>query len=150
MKIFEKSTLIKCSVEELFDFHLDTNNLKQITPPNIKVKLLTENFSPKEGAILKVRSTKNFIPLNWVVKIDKLQRPNKLVDVALKSPFKYWEHQHLFIQHEKFTELKDIVKYELPFGLVGEFVEPFIYNDLTNMFDYRHKVTKQILETRSE
>ena len=146
MKIFEKSTLIKCTQEELFDFHLDANNLKQITPSDIKIKLLTPNFVPKENAIMKVRSTKNFIPFTWEVKIDKIQRPNKLVDIALKSPFKYWEHQHLFIKHENYTELRDVIKYELPFGFIGSFLDPFIYNDLTKMFDFRHKVTKQILE----
>ncbi|MGM0518752.1 MAG: SRPBCC family protein [Campylobacterota bacterium] len=146
MKLFEKSTLIKCSAEELFDFHLDSNNLKQITPSDIKIKLLTPDFVPKQDAIMKVRSIKNFIPFTWEVKIDKIQRPNKLVDIALKSPFKYWEHQHLFIKHENYTELRDVVKYELPFGFIGGFLDPFIYNDLTKMFDFRHKVTKEILE----
>lgn len=102
MKTFEKTTLIKCDVNELFEFHLDTNNLTKITPKNIKVKLLTPNFEAKEGEVLKIKSTKNFIPLNWTVKIDKLEKPNILIDVALKSPFKYWEHQHIFIQHERF------------------------------------------------
>lgn len=146
MKEFEKSTLIKCSVEELFDFHIDTNNLKAITPPNIKVELLTPNFKAQEGEVLKIKSIKNFIPINWTVKIQKLQRPNILVDVALKSPFKYWEHQHIFIQHKNFTELKDIVSYEMPFGIIGDFFEPFVYNDLSKMFEYRHEITKKLLE----
>lgn len=28
METFEKTTLIDCSAKELFDFHLDTNNIK--------------------------------------------------------------------------------------------------------------------------
>ena len=88
MKTFEKSTLIKCSIDELFDFHLDTNNLTKITPNNIKVKLLTPDFKAKEGEVLKIRSIKNFIPMNWTVKIQKLEKPNILVDVAISSPFK--------------------------------------------------------------
>lgn len=148
MKRFEKSTLIKCSAEELFDFHTNTNNLTKITPPDIKVKLLTPDFKAKEGEILKLKSIKNYIPINWTVKISKSQRPNKIVDTALKSPFKYWEHQHIFIQHEKFTELKDVVNYEMPFGIIGEFLEPFVYSDLLKMFEFRHEITKKILENK--
>lgn len=148
MKRFEKSTLIKCSVEELFDFHTDTNNLTKITPPDIEVKLLTPDFKAKEGEILKLKSIKNYIPINWTVKISKSQRPNKIVDTALKSPFKYWEHEHIFIKHENFTELKDVVTYEMPFGIIGEFLEPFVYSDLLKMFEFRHEVTKKILEKK--
>ena len=67
MNTFEKSTLIKCSIDELFDFHLDANNLTKITPNNIKVKLLTPDFEAKEGEVLKLKSIKNFIPMNWTV-----------------------------------------------------------------------------------
>lgn len=150
MKKFEKSTLIKCSAEELFDFHTNTTNLTKITPPNIKVKLLTPDFKAQEGEILKLKSIKNFVPINWTVKISKHERPKKIVDIALKSPFKYWEHQHIFIQHEKFTELKDVVIYEMPFGIIGEILEPFVYSDLLNMFEYRHTQTKKILEKKED
>lgn len=148
METFEKSTLIKCSADELFDFHLDTNNLTKITPPNIDVELLTPDIIPQEGKVLKIKSTKHYIPLNWEVKIDKLEKPHLLVDVALKSPFKYWEHQHIFIQHRNFTELKDVVKFELPFGMLGKALQFLVYNDLMKMFDYRHKITKDILENK--
>lgn len=148
MKTFEKSTLIKCGIDELFDFHLDTTNLTKITPNNIKVKLLNPNFKAKEGEILKIRSIKNFIPMNWTVKIQKLEKPNILVDIAISSPFKYWEHQHVFIKHANFTELKDIVKYEMPFGYFGNLFSALVDNDLENMFDFRHNITKKILENK--
>lgn len=150
MKTFQKSTLIKCDVNDLFDFHLDVNNIKIITPKNIKVKLLTPDFKPKEGQVLKLKSIKNFIPINWVVRIDKLERPNRLIDIAVKSPFVYWEHQHLFIKHDTYCELKDVVHYELPFGFIGKLFESFIYNDLSQMFDYRHEITKNILENKGQ
>lgn len=150
MIVFEKSTLIKCSQEELFDFHLDVNNLTKITPPDIDVELLTPSFTPKEGETMKIKSTKHFIPLNWTVQITKLERPSTLIDLAIKSPFKYWQHQHLFINHKNFTELKDIVTYELPFGLMGAVLKPFIYKDLLKMFSYRHEITKEILEKKGQ
>ena len=87
MKRYEKKSRIKCDIDKLFDFHLDLNNLKTITPKDTKVTLLNEMFVPKEGDVLRLHTVKNFIPIVWEVKIDELVYPTLLVDVALKSPF---------------------------------------------------------------
>jgi ligand-binding SRPBCC domain-containing protein len=147
VNIYEKTSFIDCKVEDLFDFHLDTNNLKTISPKNIKVTLLNEGFVPKEGAVLKLRTVKNFIPIIWEVKIETLHSPNLLVDVAMKSPFKSWKHSHIFTQiDENRCELKDVVEYSLPFGFVGSLFNLFVKNELQSMFEFRHAISKKILE----
>nr|WP_321268171.1 SRPBCC family protein [uncultured Sulfurimonas sp.] len=147
MGIYEKKSLIECKVEDLFNFHLDTNNLKVISPKGVKVTLLNEGFIPKEGAVLRLKTVKNFIPMIWEVKIDRLDAPNLLVDIAMKSPFKKWKHSHIFTQiDENLCELKDVVEYTLPFGFLGSFFDFFIQYELKSMFEFRHKVTKKLLE----
>ncbi len=146
MKTFEKTSLLKCNIEELFDFHLNVKNLKVITPLDTSVELLNKDFTPHEGGILKIKTIKHFIPTTWEVKIEKLQKPNLLVDIALKSPFKYWEHSHIFTKKGTLCELKDVVKYELPFGKFGELFDFFIQKELKDMFEFRHKITKGLLE----
>ena len=147
MNTIIKSTLINCNLDDLFDFHLDSNNITKITPSNTKVELLNEDTKTYEGKIVKIKTTKLFISTYWEVEIQKLQKPDILVDVALKSPFKYWKHQHIFSQKDNnICELKDVIEYELPFGLLGKLVEPLIGKDIENMFDYRHIKTKEILE----
>lgn len=149
MQTFIKSSYINCDTKSLFDFHLDTNNLTKITPTNIKVELLTKDFKPVVSQVLKIKSTKYFIPMMWEVKIEKIEEPNLLVDIALKSPFKFWEHKHIFINHGNFSELKDVITFKMPFGILGDLLSFFVKKDLQNMFDYRHKVTKNILENRN-
>lgn len=146
MKKYEKTTLINCSEKELFDFHLDVNNLKAITPNNIKITFLEENFIAKENAVLKLKTIKNFIPIVWEVQIIKLQSPKILVDLALKSPFKYWKHTHSFTRKGNMCELKDIVEYELPFGKLGNLFNSFVTKELNSMFVFRQMVTKKLLE----
>lgn len=149
MSIYEKKSLIKCKVDELFTFHLDTANLQAISPENIKVTLLNQDFIPKQGAVLKLRTVKNFLPIIWEVKIDTLKAPNLLVDIAMKSPFKTWKHSHIFtIVDEETSELKDVVEYKLPFGVLNFLFEQFVKNELMSMFTYRHQVTKQLLEDK--
>ena len=132
MRIYEKTSLIECSLKKLYDFHLDMKNLKAISPKGIKVTLLNEGFVPKEGAILRLKTVKNFLPIIWEVKIDKMDAPNLLVDVAMKSPFKSWRHSHIFTQvDENICELKDVVEYTLPFGFLGS-----LFNFFIQIFQY--------------
>ncbi len=146
MQTFIKSSYINCDVKSLFDFHIDTNNLQKITPNDTKVELLTKDFKPIVSQILKIKATKYFIPMNWEVKIEKIDEPNLLVDLALKSPFAFWEHKHIFIKHGNMSELKDVVTFKMPFGFIGKLLEVFVIKDLQKMFDFRHKITKEILE----
>jgi len=146
MNKYEKVTLIRCEIEDLFNFHLDVNNLKNITPPDTKVTLLNENFIPKEKGILKLKTVKNFIPTYWEVRIDKLESPNLLVDVAIKSPFSYWVHSHVFTKKGNMCELKDIVEYKLPLGKFGQLFNFFIKKELDSMFAFRHEITKKMLD----
>ncbi|MDY3200680.1 MAG: hypothetical protein RBQ84_06985 [Arcobacter sp.] len=148
MQTFIKSSYINCDIKSLFDFHIDTNNIKKITPTDTKVELLTKDFKPQISKILKIKSTKYFIPMFWEVKIEKIDEPSLLVDVALKSPFAFWEHKHIFIKHGNISELKDVITFNMPFGIFGKLFEWFVRNDLQKMFDYRHKITKEILENR--
>lgn len=151
MKIYEKTSLIACDIEALFDFHIDFNNLKAITPKDTKVTLIGEIFTPKKGDILRLKTVKNFIPTTWEVEIREVQKPNLLLDVGLKSPFKHWVHSHIFTQRENgMCELKDIVEYELPFGIIGEAFDFFVRKEFAEMFSYRHEVTKNILENQDE
>ena len=150
MQTFIKSSYINCDIKSLFDFHLDTNNLSNITPPDTKVELLTKDFKPIIGQILKIKSTKYFIPMIWEVRIEKIDEPNLLVDMALKSPFAFWEHKHIFIKHGNICELKDVITFKMPFGFFGKLLMGFVKKDLQKMFDFRHKITKEILEKKEE
>lgn len=149
MSLYEKTSLIECSLEELYNFHLKMDNLQAISPKGIKVTLLNEGFVPKEGAILRLKTIKNFIPIIWEVKIEKMDAPNLLVDIAMQSPFKSWRHSHVFTQiDENFCELKDVVEYTLPLGFIGSLFDFFVEFELRSMFDFRHLITKQILEDK--
>jgi ligand-binding SRPBCC domain-containing protein len=149
MKVYETISLIHCDIQDLFDFHLDVKNLQAISPKNIKVTLLNENFIPKEGEVLRLKTVKNFIPIMWEVQIAKLQPPNLLVDKALKSPFSFWEHSHSFTQEQNgMCELRDVVRYKAPFGFVGVLFDFIIRYELDAMFKFRHQVTKEILEKK--
>ena len=150
MKKYEKKSLIACSLDKLFSFHLDSNNIKRITPKDTKVELLNKDFKAKEGEILQIKTTKFFIPTLWSVEISLIKEPTMLVDTAIKSPFAFWRHSHVFTQKGNVCELKDVIEFELPFGVFGNIFSGFVENQLENMFEYRHKQTKYILEKKDK
>ena len=145
-KIITQTSLIQCTQEQLFDFHTDSANIKAITPPNTKVELLNEDTSTYEGKVVRLKTTRLTIPTYWDVEIQKLERPHILIDLALRSPLKYWRHQHIFTQKDEGCELCDIIEYELPFGILGRLIAPLFERDVKQMFAYRHQRTKEILE----
>jgi hypothetical protein len=148
MKVYEKSSFIACSIEDLYAFHLDVANLVRITPPNMKVTLLNkESFTPKEGANLFIRSQQGLFVSFWEVKIKKMHAPDIIVDKALKSPFKHFEHFHMFNDlGDGMCELRDRVEYKLPLGWLGNLFDFIVRAQFDGMFTYRHEATKAILE----
>lgn len=147
MQIIEQTTLINCTPNDLFDFHLDTNNIKLITPKHTKIELIDYEDNTYEGKIIKLKTSRAFIPISWIVKIEKLQYPNLIVDVAIKSPFAFWEHSHIFTPKGNMCELKDLIKFKLPFGILGKIITPLIKKDIKNMFEYRHLQTKNYFDS---
>lgn len=148
MQTFIKTSYINCEVTDLFDFHMQPSNILKITPKDTKVEMISNSSHPKLNEIVKIKTTKYFISMMWEVKITQIEKPNLLVDLALKSPFAFWEHKHIFIKHKDRSELRDVITYKLPFGFIGKLFGFFIKKDIQKMFDYRHKITKEILENR--
>ncbi|CAA6821071.1 MAG: Unknown protein [uncultured Sulfurovum sp.] len=144
---FSFSSIINTSPEKLFEFHCDTNNLPKITPPWIKVKILELTFPLEEKSQIKLKITQYFVSQIWLMQIDKMEAPNTICDVALKSPFKSFYHERNFTAiDEEHTELKDTITLELPLYPLSLVAVPFVKRDMEKMFAYRHEETKKLLE----
>jgi len=149
LRRYEKSSLLRCSAEKLFKFHLESKNLQKITPKEIKVELLEDSTDIYEGKILHLNITRSFFMQKWEVKIERLDEPKMIVDNALRSPFGYFVHTHLFTPLDaKHCELRDRIHYKLPFGFIGDLFGALVHRELEKMFSYRHKKTRELLEEK--
>ncbi|CAA6805197.1 MAG: Unknown protein [uncultured Sulfurovum sp.] len=144
---FNFSSLIKTTAEELFDFHSDTTNLPQITPPWIGVTIVDLVLPLKEKSEVCLDIKQFGFTTRWLMQIDELKVPNRVCDKALKSPFKSFYHEHIFTPiNEDETKLEDIINFELPLYPFSLMAVPFVKRDMRKMFAYRHAKTKEILE----
>ena len=150
MSIIEKSVTIAAPIEAVFDFHTDTNNLRLISPPWIAANVVRQEGEGK-GKIIELRIIQfGVFPSRWHVSIDEFERPFRITDLMLSGPMKYFRHtRHLTQPCASLTELVDHVEYVLPFGAIGRIADKLsVHQMMDQMFEYRHKKTKEILEKR--
>ena len=94
---------------------------------------------------LEVRAF-GLLPQRWEVEIAELVAPQKMVDVALRSPYAMWRHTHSFRAVPGGTEMTDRVEYELPFGTAGRLLDPWMHRPfLAALFRFRHRRTRELL-----
>jgi ligand-binding SRPBCC domain-containing protein len=143
--VFE--SVVPCTVEELWAFHDSLEALKLLTPPTKQVEIIGDTTELRNGAVHKIRAKQFGVWLEWHAKISQVEPPSQFVDTAIRSPFKFWEHRHEFLPHAHGTLLKDTVRYEMPFGILGRLVDSMaVRRDLERMFEHRHRVTVKHFE----
>lgn len=82
--------------------------------------------------------------------ISEMIFPTYFVDEQLKGHFKYFKHQHFFVQKENFVEVTDILEYETPFGIFGKLFDKLLLKKhLTNFIVHRNAVLKNLAENQT-
>lgn len=145
---YERIVLIDCPLEEAFKFHSDTNNLKKITPEFIKVKILKIDLPLRLYSEIMLQIIQfGFIKTKWNIQLTDFQPFNLITDTQTKGPFKIWKHSHCFEDRGGKTLMTDKISYVLPFGIIGRIADKlFIAKMIDKQFEFRHKITKSILE----
>ena len=129
-------------------FFSSAKNLARITPPELDFRILTD-LDEKDiyrGMLIDYTLKPLFgIRLHWQTEIWKLKKPRMFIDRQLKGPYKIWEHTHEFLEKEKGIIMKDAVKYQLPFGIIGKMAHSLIVRKkIERIFNYRKDVLNKI------
>jgi ligand-binding SRPBCC domain-containing protein len=150
MATFERSTVIRAPISEVFAFHLDTRNAVRISPRTMPVDAVRGEFPAQVGAAVELDVRLWPAPLHqtWRILIAERRDPVLVVDEMLRGPFAAWRHEHRFADRgDGTTELTDHVEYRLPFGRLGALAAPLVARPvLERMFRFRHARTRELLE----
>lgn len=143
---YKAEQFLPISVRKAWDFFSSPKNLSVITPPEMDFKILTQ-LDDKEiydGLLIDYTVKPMFgIPMHWQTKIINVKSLEVFADTQLKGPYKLWHHTHTFIEKDGGVLMTDIVNYELPFGILGDWVHSLIVRKkIESIFAYR----KQVLE----
>ena len=148
---FVKESVIKAAPERVFAFHELPDAFERLVPPWESVRLIQKADISQIGsrAIIEQKIFGVF-PSRWIAEHTKYEPPRLFEDVQISGPFAAWRHQHIVKPHESGAILRDEIEYEPPLGFLGNLAAPFaIVPKLEKMFEYRHRVTREWCEEKS-
>ncbi len=145
---FVKESRIAAPPERVFDFHESPGALGRLTPPWERVVVESGGGSIRPGGRMTLTTTFGPLRLRWVAEHTEYDPPRLFADRQLSGPFASWYHRHRMIDDgHGGTLLRDEVDYALPFGAIGRWIGAgYIRRKLARMFDYRHEVTRRMIE----
>ncbi|MEK6283512.1 MAG: SRPBCC family protein [Acidobacteriota bacterium] len=149
---FVKQSVIRASQERVFGFHERPDVLTLLIPPWESARVIQAARISEVGSLAIVK-TRILGPIGakWVARHTLYDPPHLFEDIQVKGPFRSWRHRHVVEPHAHGATLRDEVDYEPPFGLLGRLiVSRLIRKRLTELFDYRHEVTRHWCEERNE
>lgn len=154
MKEFEYKTeqFLPINIQTAWDFFTSPHNLELLTPTEMDFIVLTEldNHIYTNMIIDYTVSPLLNITLKWKTKILDVDENVEFTDIQLKGPFKKWKHVHKFVQVDDGVLVKDIVQYQLPFGIIGQLAHSLLVRKrIEHIFSYRKKVLEQLFKKRN-
>lgn len=145
--VLQREQWIPQPIEEVFAFFADARNLEAITPPWLGFQILSpEPIVMAPGTLIEYRLRWHYLPMRWVTEIRSWNPPIGFMDVQLSGPYRLWEHTHRFQAVDGGTRMGDVVRYALPFGLLGRMAHAWVVKaDLEGIFDYRARKVSEFL-----
>jgi ligand-binding SRPBCC domain-containing protein len=142
--VFERSVLLDASPGEVYGFHEDPRNIVKISPPSLRVADVQCTVPARAGGGFRLRVSQFGLPLEWEGLWEEALPDTRLVDTALRSPFRHWRHSHLFRAEGTGTVMTDRVEYALPFGWIGRLLDITVMRVIfAGMFRARHNATRE-------
>ena len=145
--LIEASMRIPVALAEVFAFFSDAGNLGRITPPELRFRILSpQPIHLSEGARIDYQIRLFGVPLRWRSGIAVWDPPRRFVDEQLRGPYREWVHEHRFFSEpDGCTRIEDVVRFQLPFGLLGELGWPVVAAQLRRIFRYRQERIRDLL-----
>lgn len=145
MHVLERSQRVERPLGEVFAFYADARNLEQITPPWLRFRVVTPGpIVMAPGTLIEYRLRLHGLPVRWLTRIEEWEPGRRFVDAQVKGPYRLWHHTHEFEPDGDGTLVRDVVRYALPLGPLGELARrAFVARDLERIFAYRQRTVAQ-------
>jgi ligand-binding SRPBCC domain-containing protein len=141
LHVLERSIVVPGTLEDIFDFFMRPENLKELTPPWLNLTIVwSSDEQIRAGSLIRYRMRWIGLPMVWESAIVQYRRNETFTDEMLRGPYAVWRHRHGFRQTGGGVELSDRVEYALPLGPLGTFAHGlFVRRQLEAIFRYREK-----------
>jgi ligand-binding SRPBCC domain-containing protein len=146
---FKKESVIHASAERVFAFHEAPDAFERLQPPWQETEVVQPPTSLEVGTRVELRVKVGPFWQTMVAEHVEYEPGKMFADRLVKGPFSKWLHRHIVTPRgPNECLLTDDIEYELPLGPIGKlFGGPFARRNLERLFDYRHRVTREAVET---
>lgn len=143
----ERVQRIAQPLETVFSFFADAGNLERITPPFLHFRILTPlPVAMQVGTRIEYHLRLVGVPIQWTTRIEDYAPPHRFVDSQLCGPYQHWVHLHTFSADADGTLMRDVVDYDIPYGMIGTLAQKlFVARMLERIFDYRREAITVLL-----
>jgi hypothetical protein len=142
----EQTQFIPKPRSEVFQFFSDAFNLERLTPKFLHFKIMTPapiHMGP--DTVIDYRLRLYGVPMYWRTLIESHTPELAFVDTQTKGPYTLWHHTHTFETVEGGTLMRDIVRYKLPFGILGQIAHfLFVRRSLKTIFSFRRNAVSEV------
>lgn len=144
MKVYtlHRKQNLPITVDEAWAFFSDPKNLKTITPDFMGFDILSGADRPMYPGQIIQYIVKPVLGLKtkWVTEITHVVDKHYFVDEQRFGPYALWHHKHFLKPIEGGVEMEDIIDYKIPFGWLGQLVQPILVKPkLEQIFNYRYQ-----------
>ncbi len=84
----------------------------------------------------------------WVTEIAHVKEGEYFVDEQRFGPYALWHHKHFIKEIEGGVEMEDLIDYKIPFGIIGQWAQPWLVKkQLKQIFGYRKEKLAELFGT---
>ncbi len=136
------SVILKSTAETTFEFFSAPPNLALSTPSWVGFHIKKMPDEMKKGSEIEYRIKLGPFSMNWRSVISVWEPGESFVDYQQEGPYSLWNHEHVVLDHGVGRCVaKDVVTYNLPFGLIGRIAHfLFVKKLLIRIFGFRRRV----------
>lgn len=154
MPTFSRTVTVTAPAEQLFSWHLRDGAFEDLVPPGDDTRVVERTGRLQDNSLRVVLSVPILGPIRqrWRIRHEGFEPGRRFCDVLETGPFRSWHHEHLVEPIDEHTSmLTDTIRYELPFGRLGELMGGWVVRRrLEQTFRYRHQVTREAFASVGE
>lgn len=151
MPTFDFTFTVRAPLAAVADFHRDTNALRLLTPPPMRVQM--HRIEPlAEGSVSDFTLWLGPLPIRWTARHTEVSPMSGFTDTQIHGPMKRWVHSHRFFEApgegSRIVEHIDYEHFRGKSGVLSRLL--FTSFGLWMTFCYRRFATRRLLERSSQ
>jgi ligand-binding SRPBCC domain-containing protein len=147
MVTLEEVTIIRAPIGRCFDLSrsIELHMRSTVRTGEVAVAGVTSGLIGL-GAEVTWRARHFGVTQTMTVRIKDFDSPHHFQDRMVRGAFRFFKHDHWFVERDGMTEMRDVLRFAAPFWILGVLVEPLLRGYLRRFLRERNSVIREMAE----